>query len=951
MRRNYLDTWRKPLSTDPAKSPPKATRPRTPADRPGHSGGAKAAKAGGQAAGAAKAKPGTAAGKSGGGAGRLAPGAAAAALGAAPAPPGAQGVSGVGRGSMADTRSQAAALLEAKPSLPLSASLPILRPPTLTPLLKASLAAEKAAAAPAEASRPVTSQTKSRAHHREPVEGRPSVLAAATQAAASAMADGLGLAGLAHAAKVAAQAEADEAARVGTPWRPPVIEVQLTAKPPPPIPPKLLGTLKPWEERYLRKGAAQNPDYKVILPEEEEYTPRFAFSTAPGARDEKLGPQAKLYSWIGVAGSKVGNDNFSSFPLPGDESGRILRLFHASHRRNARTPLPEPKMAQPTTLEVLSMPSLPPKPPAPMPSEKDVPKLTQSVALVAPDPQKSLMDDCVPPPAFGVISPEPIAFKVVPPKNEPTGAGDDEEGKAAPTPAAKDLEPLVLEHSPFAPRKHHSDGHAFFTTPRVRSRAFQIDWSRCNNERFRYLIAREDNEGRAGVDFEMAEIREVLAQHMHALYPLYAYYCATGSPSDAHDGFALGRQTYFDFLRHVNAIDEDSKYCTVSALTSIFIAANYEAQNVSVEQRELNRANSDGALMRFEFLQCLVRIAIAKYVRGGAIPDVSEALEAFIVKDVLPAVPSEATHDPDVFRRKRFYTKDIAALLARYEAPLRVIFEYYAAVEGDPLQLDLKTPEPSMSFEEWRGFLTDAGLLQLDKAEEGASEWSGRLSILDARLCFVWSQTFVSDELKRRHKLSTCTFVDFCEALGRICTRFPLPSPEVLAKYGSRSAKTFFDEIKAGKHDGNVMLPQRASTSFDPHESQARHQSGALTTEMVPEHEEVKDASVAPALEMLIGLILERLDSDANGKIDKKELEQRRLRRARRHHDFLTLRQVSFKPSAALTDKGAGAPSASKGAASKQQQKQQQMKQLAIQSNIEAALRDELPDVSVKPAE
>ena len=59
-------------------------------------------------------------------------------------------------------------------------------------------------------------------------------------------------------------------------------------------------------------------------------------------------------------------------------------------------------------------------------------------------------------------------------------------------------------------------------------------------------------------------------------------------------------------------------------------------------------------------------------------------------------LPLAATHDPDVFRRKRLYTREVAELLGRFEPVLRTIFDYYSTVEGDPLQLDLKTPEPTM---------------------------------------------------------------------------------------------------------------------------------------------------------------------------------------------------------------------------------------------------------------
>ena len=115
--------------------------------------------------------------------------------------------------------------------------------------------------------------------------------------------------------------------------------------------------------------------------------------------------------------------------------------------------------------------------------------------------------------------------------------------------------------------------------------------------------------------------------------------------------------TVYHELRAIDAIDESSAYLSVQALTAIFVAANYEEPNRSVEQRELNRANADGALMRFEFFQCLCRVSILKYVTDEEaaedIDDVSDALERLLTGDIIPRLPPEAMHDNEVFRRNR----------------------------------------------------------------------------------------------------------------------------------------------------------------------------------------------------------------------------------------------------------------------------------------------------------
>ena len=67
---------------------------------------------------------------------------------------------------------------------------------------------------------------------------------------------------------------------------------------------------------------------------------------------------------------------------------------------------------------------------------------------------------------------------------------------------------FYANHSSFAPRKVTCDAHSYYTTAAVVDRAFAIDWSRCNSERFRHFVAGFDDDGLRGVDIELAELRE-----------------------------------------------------------------------------------------------------------------------------------------------------------------------------------------------------------------------------------------------------------------------------------------------------------------------------------------------------------------------------------------------------------------------------------------------------------
>ena len=180
------------------------------------------------------------------------------------------------------------------------------------------------------------------------------------------------------------------------------------------------------------------------------------------------------------------------------------------------------------------------------------------------------------------------------------------------------------------------------------------------------------------------------------------------------------------------------------------------------------------------------------------------------------------------------------------------------------------------SLDEWMSFLADARLavadsdyigpgaanaLQLENILAGTTAASGASGMMDesqARLCLAWSTAFCSDELKRRPKLTTATYVDFLEAIARLCTFTPLPTAGLLEEYQAKSAKEFFDMAASGINDGVVML-------------------GTISWEA----EEASEEPLAGTLEMMINLILDRMESLRSGRFDRKIFARLRVERQR----------------------------------------------------------------------
>jgi len=355
----------------------------------------------------------------------------------------------------------------------------------------------------------------------------------------------------------------------------------------------------------------------------------------------------------------------------------------------------------------------------------------------------------------------------------------------------------------------------------------------------------------AAIDQEMAEIKEALLEHVGVICNTFAYYAALGRNSESHDGYSMSMAAFFEHMRACNIVEEDSAYCKVSDLESIFIAVNIEdtGSNVAHEQKMLNMVNDDKALVRFEYMQVLVRLAVAKYVRTKRTGDVSEALHTLMKRDMKPNLPPEAHHKADDFRKLRLYREDVDTVYRRFQDKLYAVFMHYSIPEQE-LTIGPKDPlkrGPNvLTLFGWETFLNDCRLLASDD-EQGAKERIDRFSISHIKLAFIWSQPFVSDELKRRHKLIGLQYVDFLEAIARLCTMMRLPSVPDLLHYQCASYKEFYDQVEAGHTTGDAIQGDLG---------------GEVGDDILLRHWQVAETSTTPlgeVLDLLLQLMIDRL--------------------------------------------------------------------------------------------
>ena len=128
---------------------------------------------------------------------------------------------------------------------------------------------------------------------------------------------------------------------------------------------------------------------------------------------------------------------------------------------------------------------------------------------------------------------------------------------------------------------------------------------------------------------------------------------------------------------------------------------------------------------------------------------------------------------------------------------------------------------------------------------------AGYFTRREAALCFIWSQPFVTDEVKRRMQMTNLSFVDFLEAVARLCTFKPMPTDELLKECRALTVPHFFQQASVGLHAGSGLL-------------------GALDWR----EEERSQASLREPLEKLISLLTDALDCNHDGVVTKTELRK-----------------------------------------------------------------------------
>ncbi|GIL66635.1 hypothetical protein Vafri_20126 [Volvox africanus] len=326
----------------------------------------------------------------------------------------------------------------------------------------------------------------------------------------------------------------------------------------------------------------------------------------------------------------------------------------------------------------------------------------------------------------------------------------------------EEREPWTLPNSIFKNRVKECDARAFYDAHQVEERMFERDWQRaCSKEKFTSMMSRENKANKEGKDEKVAikEVHGVLLKNWPQVFGAYVYYAAGGTGDPYH----MSLNAFTTFLDDCSIADPESQYCKRSDCDTIFIVCNFQPDKKSAEAA----VNMENAMMRYEFLEAIVRLAIAKYGKGQQTDDLATAVTLLIERNILPNLVPGALHNSNTFRTERLYNEEVDQVFKKHSVLLKALYSRYRL---KPVGGGLRPKV--LKLDGWLQFASDSQLID------------SQFTLQDAALSFLWARMYVIDEIKDYARYTCLSFTDFLEALGRVADMKALPSSSDLDMAG-----------------------------------------------------------------------------------------------------------------------------------------------------------------------
>ena len=374
---------------------------------------------------------------------------------------------------------------------------------------------------------------------------------------------------------------------------------------------------------------------------------------------------------------------------------------------------------------------------------------------------------------------------------------------------------LISKHCcVFRPRLVDTSSRSYFNTALAYDHMCTKDWERVVQLQpgFLEMLEKHSLPGE-NVETLCDDLYTALRSRYPEICDSFDFYSVATSSSDS---FSVHKNQFADWAKSCNIPDGESLHCRLGNLNALFDASNVEnkkkefssfdtrtERKSKIAANTVLEVNDDHALMRFEFLSIIVRVAIAKFVQEGTISNVAMAVQRLVDEHVchyLKMTPAatlkrfghHGIHSADTWRRSELYTTEMDDLFRPHRRVLRLIFFKYKGKTAQNAGLD------EMDMPHFIKFVEDCNLIDTD------------YSFRDAKLAFTYSRMRVISDLMEHQKSTSISCVDFLEAIARIATIKPLPTDEELRVRQLHSIEEYASSLLKGVKRGLVRRQVRS---------------------------------------------------------------------------------------------------------------------------------------------
>lgn len=245
---------------------------------------------------------------------------------------------------------------------------------------------------------------------------------------------------------------------------------------------------------------------------------------------------------------------------------------------------------------------------------------------------------------------------------------------------------------------------------------------------------------------EHKALKAILSENYYEVIETFRYLAS----QSGNEFFTVGSNVLTDFLNQGKALDE------------LYEASDFGVNwsSTIVPKGPKQPFNPGNALVRYEFMELLVRIAYDRYVRNKICQTAPEAIRRFFQDKMFPML---SINDSNKFRENEYFTEEIDVVLKAHKPILDSIYKIYSGRKSLPGQ------KPFMCIEEFRQLCIDGRLIP------------EKLSARYLDSCFSLAIMVQVDELFEKKHIEM-TFTEFLEGLCRVCWYFNISADPESAK-------------------------------------------------------------------------------------------------------------------------------------------------------------------------